>query len=67
MNHMIAHMVDILFQDVVENEETKALHDELMNNCQEHFQDLLNSGMSEDDAAGAVLESLSGMQEVVDL
>ena len=66
MNQMITQMVDILFQDVVENEETRALHDELMNNCQEHFQDLLTSGLSEDEAVSAVMESLSGMQEVVD-
>ena len=66
MNPIIRQMVDILFQDVVENEETRALHDELMNNCQEHYQDLISSGMQEDEAAGAVMESLSGMQEVVD-
>lgn len=66
MNPIIRQMVDILFQDVVENEETRALHDELMNNCQEHFQDLISSGMQEDEAAAAVMESLSGMQEVVD-
>ena len=66
MNQMITQMVDILFQDVIDNEETRALHDELMNNCQEHYQDLVSSGMPEDEAAGAVMESLSGMQEVVD-
>ena len=44
MNPIIRQMVDILFQDVVENEETRALHDELMNNCQEHYQDLISSG-----------------------
>ena len=63
---MISHMVDILFQDVAESEETRALHDELMINCQEHYQDLIASGMPEDEAAAAVMDSLSGMQEVVD-
>ena len=66
MNQMISHMVDILFQDVAESEETRALHDELMINCQEHYQDLIASGMPEDEAAAAVMDSLSGMQEVVD-
>ncbi len=66
MNQMIAHMVDILFQDVAESEETRALHDELMINCQEHYQDLITSGMPEEEAASAVMDSLSGMQEVVD-
>ena len=66
MNQMIAQMVNLLFQDVIDNEETRALHDELMDNCQEHFRDLVAGGMSEEDAAGAVMESLAGMQEVVD-
>ena len=66
MSDMVSRMVDLLFQDVVENEETKALHEELMINCQEHFADLTENGMSEDEALQAVMESLSGMQEVID-
>ncbi len=66
MNTLVKNMVDLLFQDVEENEETLALHEELMNNCQEHFQDLTSGGMSEDDAAQAVMDSLAGMQEVLD-
>ena len=66
MNKMVSTMVDLLFQDVVENEETRAMHEELMDNCQEHFQDLVNGGLTEEEAAEAVMESLSGMQEVID-
>ena len=65
MNQTVKRIVDILFQDVVENEETSALHEELMNNCQEHYQDLINRGLSEDEAVGEVVESLKGMKDVI--
>lgn len=65
MNQTVKRIVDILFQDVVENEETKALHEELMNNCQEHYQDLVNRGLSEDEAVGEVVDSLKGMKDVI--
>jgi len=65
MNQTVKKIVDILFQDVVENEETNALHEELMNNCQEHYQDLVNRGLSEDEAIAEVVESLKGMKDVI--
>ena len=65
MNQTVKRIVDILFQDTIENEETKALHEELMNNCQEHYQDLINRGLSEDEAVGEVVESLKGMKDVI--
>ena len=65
MNQTVKRIVDILFQDVVENEETSALHEELMNNCQEHYQDLISRGLSEDEAVGEVVESLKGMKDVI--
>ena len=65
MNQTVKRIVDILFQDVEENEETNALHEELMNNCQEHFQDLIDRGLSEDEAVGEVVESLKGMKDVI--
>ena len=65
MNQTVKRIVDILFQDVVENEETQALHEELMNNCQEHYQDLIDRGLSEDEAVGEVVESLKGMKDVI--
>ena len=66
MNQTIKRIVDLLFQDTVENEETNALHEELMNNCQEHYEDLVSRGMSEDEAIGAVVDSLKGMKDVID-
>ena len=65
MNQTVKRIVDILFQDVAENEETNALHEELMNNCQEHYQDLINRGLSEDEAVSEVVESLKGMKDVI--
>ena len=65
MNDTVARIVEIMFQDVEQNEETAAIRDEVMNNCQERFADLVNSGVSEDDAIAAVIESLKGMDEIL--
>ena len=65
MNQTVKRIVDILFQDVVENEETNALHEELMNNCQEHYRDLVDRGLSEDEAVSEVVDSLKGMKDVI--
>lgn len=65
MNDTVARIVEIMFQDVEENEEVAAIRDEVMNNCQERYQDLVNSGVSEDDAVAAVIESLKGMEDVL--
>ena len=45
MNSTVKRIVDILFQDAVENDETRALHEEVMNNCQEHYDDLIARGI----------------------
>ena len=65
MNQTVKRIVDILFQETVENDETRALHEELMNNCQEHYQDLIGRGLSEDEAVAEVVESLKGMKDVI--
>jgi hypothetical protein len=65
MNQTVKRIVDILFQDTVENEETKAMHEELMHNCQEHYDDMIARGLSEDEAVGEVVESLKGMKDVI--
>ena len=65
MNQTVKRIVDILFQDVVENEETQELQEELMNDCQEHEQELIERGLSEDEAVGEVVESLKGMKDVI--
>lgn len=65
MNDTVARIVEIMFQDVEMNEETAAIRDEVMDNCQERYQDLVNSGMTEDDAVAAVIESLKGMEDVL--
>ena len=65
MNTHVTKMVELLFRDVQPSEEVQALHDEVMNNCQERYQDLVSHGISEEEAAAAVLESLKGMEEVL--
>lgn len=65
MNDTVARIVEIKFQDVEMNEETTAIRDEVMDNCQERYNDLVNSGVAEDDAIAAVIESLKGMEEVL--
>ena len=65
MNDTVARIVEIMFQDVEMNEETSAIRDEVMNNCQDRYTDLVASGMAEDDAIAAVIESLKGMEDVL--
>lgn len=65
MNDTVARIVEIMFQDVEQNEDTAAIRDEVMNNCQERYSDLIASGVSEDDAVAAVIESLKGMEDVL--
>ncbi len=65
MNHTVTRIVELLFQDLIPSEEVTALHDEVLTNCQERFSDLVSSGMNEDDAIAAVVESLKGMEQVL--
>lgn len=65
MNDTVSRIVEIMFQDVEMNEETAAIRDEVMNNCQERYNDLINSGIAEDNAIAAVIESLKGMEDVL--
>ena len=65
MNATIEKIVNLLFEDLAESEEVLAIHDEILQNCQERYQDLREAGISEDDAIHAVIESLSGMEEML--
>lgn len=65
MNATVARIVEILFQDTVMSEEVVAFKDEVMNNCQERYDDLRSCGMSEDEAIDAVVDSLKGMEKVI--
>ena len=66
MNASIQGIIDYMFKDTVDNAETRALHEELLNNCLEHYDDLICRGMSETEAIDAVVDSLKGMKEVID-
>ena len=65
MNETVARIVEIMFQNTEMNDEVQAIKDEVMNNCQERYQDLVNRGVDEDQAIAAVVESLKGMEEVI--
>lgn len=65
MNATVARIVELMFEDLEMNDEVQAIHDEVMNNCQERYEDLVACGMSEDEATAAVVESLKGMDEVL--
>lgn len=65
MNETVKRIVDLLFNNTVDNEETRALHEEIMNNCQEHYADLISRGIGEDDAVHEVVLSLKGMEDVI--
>ena len=65
MNEKVTQMVSLLFRDVALSDEVQALHDEVLNNCQDRFADLLDSGLSEEESLAAVMESLKGMEEVL--
>ena len=65
MNPTIEKIVNLLFEDLEETEEVRALRDEVMQNCQERFSDLVEGGMTADEATSAVVESLKGMEEML--
>lgn len=65
MNATIEKIIGLLFEDMEETEETRAIRDEIQTNCQERYDDLIHSGLSEDDAIHAVAESLKGMEELL--
>ena len=65
MNEKVTQMVALLFKDTAPSEEVRALHDEVLNNCQERYADLVASGLSEEESLAAVMESLKGMEEVL--
>ncbi len=66
MNATIQGIIDHMFKDTADSAETRALHEELLNNCLEHYDDLIARGMSETEAIDAVVDSLKGMKEVID-
>lgn len=65
MNATVERIVELLFEELEMTEEVSAIKDEVMNNCQERFEDMLSEGMDEDAAIGEVVESLKGMDEML--
>ncbi len=65
MNTDVRQIVDLLFEDIEENEEVRGIHEEVLNNCQERYDNLIRSGSGEQEAVKAVVESLMGMEELL--
>lgn len=65
MNATVKRIVGLLFQDVEMTDEVKALEEEILNNCQDRYEDQIAQGRSEDDAIAAVVDSLKGMEDVL--
>lgn len=65
MNATVNRIVELLFQDVEMTDEVKALEEEILNNCQDRYEDQIAQGRSEDDAIAAVVDSLKGMEDVL--
>ena len=65
MNATIEKIIGLLFEDLEDSEEVRAIHEEICTNCQERYEDMLAMGMSQDEAIGSVVESLSGMEEML--
>ena len=57
MNDTITKIVALLFEDLEETDETVALHDEILQNCQERYADLTAGGMTADEATKAVINT----------
>ena len=54
MNATVQRIVELLFEDLEMSAEVQAIKDEVMNNCQERYEDLLAQGLSEDEAIAAI-------------
>ena len=65
MNPTIEKILAHLFEEIEQTEETRAIYEEIRTNCQERYSDARERGLSEDEAIHAVLESLSGMEEML--
>lgn len=65
MNETITKIVNSFFEDVLETEETTAMREEILNNCQERFRDLILGGVDRETATQVIMESLKGMEEVI--
>ena len=66
MNPTIVKIIDLMFWGMPENEETNAMREELLTNSQARYEDLLAAGESPNTALGQVLDSLRGMEDVLD-
>lgn len=66
MNPTIVKIIDLMFRGMPEREEISAMREELLTNSQARYDDLIASGKSSNEALGEVLDSLRGVEELLD-
>ena len=65
MSDSVKKIMDRLFGEEETEESIRALREEIENNCEEHYDDLIRQGYGEQEAAEEIARSLQGMEEVV--
>ena len=65
MNATIARIVELAFASAAPTQEMEELKEEVLANCQAHYEDLIAQGKTPDEATEAVVQSLKGIEELV--
>ncbi len=65
MNATVEKLVRIAFQDLREDPEVLEIREAVMRDCQERFEEMTGNGYTEDEAIAAIVESLQGMEEMM--
>ncbi len=66
MNPTIVKIIDLMFRGMPDCEEIRSMREELLTNSQARYDDLIASGKSSNEALGEVLDSLRGVEELLD-
>ena len=65
MSDSVKRIMDRLFAGDGADESIRALREEIENNCEEHYDDLIRQGYGEEEAAAEISRSLQGMEDVI--
>lgn len=66
MNPTITKIIDLMFRGMPDSEEIRSMREELLTNSQARYDDLVASGKTSNEALGEVLDSLRGVEELLD-
>ena len=65
MRSYVDEIVSKLFENARDTQDMRALREEITENCREHFDDLISRGLSPEEAAREIEDSLNGMEELI--